>query len=130
MMVWKDAISPTTATAARILAMSAPKSVAEAVEQRLAGLARAQTSPGAIAGIQEQHEERRDDQRQDAGDDALRHVALRIVRFFGRERQLLDREEEPHREGQSREDARIPEWQPRAAAVWRVRSLPPALRRR
>ena len=78
----------------------------EAVEQRLersAELVRADPDDRRI----EQHDhECRDDQRQHAEDDALRHVALGIDRFFRRQRQLLDGQEQPHREGQGREDAR------------------------
>ena len=77
---------------------------AEPVEERLAGLAEA-GGTRRDARVQEEHEERGDDERQDAGDDALGHVGLRIVRFLRRERQLLDGEEQPHREGQRGEDA-------------------------
>ena len=75
------------------------------------------TAPGFDAGVQEDHQEGRHDQRQDAGDDALRHVTLRIVRFLRRQRQLLDGEEEPHGERQGREDARNAEGQERPAAI-------------
>ena len=42
---------------------------------------------------------------QHAEDEPLRHVALRIDGLLGGERQLLDREEQPDREGQRREHA-------------------------
>ena len=130
MMAWKLATRPVTATSA-----SAPAALAEdgaeTVEQRLAGGAERK---GAVHGgggagrigdltrdrdrrVEEQHEKAEHDQREHAEHDALRHVALGIDEFFGGERQLLDGEEQPHREGQRRQHAVDAERQERAVAL-------------
>ena len=72
----------------------------EAVEQRFERTAEVVRTNACDRRVQQHNHEGRDDERQHAKDDALGHVALGIDRFFRRQRQLLDGEEQPDREGQ------------------------------
>ena len=65
------------------------------------------------AGREEQDERARHHQHQHRADDALRHVALRVGGFLGRQRHALDREEQPDAERQRREHAGDAEGQKR-----------------
>jgi hypothetical protein len=84
---------------------------AEAVEQRLCRRRQRERAVQlallrrADRRVQQHDHQRRDDQREHAEDQSFRHVAFRIDRFLGGERQLLDREEQPYRERQRREHA-------------------------
>ena len=105
MIVKKLAISPISA---RSPSREAPRALAEdrlePVEERrrrradLCGAA-------ADAGVQEQDARGEHDQRREPPDRGTGDVAFRIVGFLGGQWQLLDREVEPDREGQSGENA-------------------------
>ena len=110
MMVWKLAIRPITAHSDRMFAASRAVERAETVEQRFARSCRDRTRrshrrPPPCTGMLElrnSDHERGEHQRGDAEQQALGHVALRIVRFLRGQRQLLDGEEQPDRERQWR----------------------------
>ena len=87
----------------------------EAFEQRLAAAPQAPRA-GRDARVEREHGEGAQHQREDPEQDAGGHVLLRIDGLFGRERQLLDREVEPHREGQRGEHAVDAVREPGAAA--------------
>jgi len=70
----------------------------------------------ADAGVQERDQERRDHEGRHPVDEPLGHVRFRVIGLLRRERQLLDREEQPDRERQSRERAADAERQPGTAA--------------
>ena len=97
-MVWKEAISPTQATSASVLARPSPKvarkpssSGSPETEAETAGRDRRIEPQGQAGGEQEGEK---------AGDDAARHVAAGVDGFLRRQRELLDGEEQPDREGQ------------------------------
>ena len=89
---------------------------AQAVEQRLARRAELEAA-GRDRGIEPQDEAGGDEKGEQARDDAARHVAARIHRLLGGQRQLLDGEEQPDREGQGGERALQAERQQRAVAL-------------
>ena len=120
MIVWKLATRPATAiSASRRLPMPAPKI---AWNPRNSGSSErpSAAAPGCHARVQEQRQEGAHDQREQAEQDAPRHVAGGVVRLLGRERQLLDRQVEPDGEGQRAEHARPAEGQPARSAGRRL----------
>ena len=95
----------------------------ESVEQRLSGRAEVEGAMGGAigvldpdAGVEEGDQRRGNRQGQDAQQQAFRHVLLRIVRFFRRQRQLLDGEEQPHRKRHRGKHAHPAERHERSAA--------------
>ena len=89
---------------------------AKAVEQRFAREAELETA-GRDRRIEPQDQAGGDEEGEKARDDAARHVAAGVDGFLGRQRELLDGEEQPDREGQGGERALDAERQQRTVAL-------------
>ena len=107
MMVWNEAIRPITAIAARILAISVPNRVRNPSSSGSPDLPRP-AAPGAMPVFRKSTRNAETISVRMPAMMPLGMSRLRIVRFLRRERQLLDGEEQPHREGQRGEDAADP----------------------
>ena len=93
---------------------------AQRVQQGLSRAAECERSDAGHGRVQPEHQKCRQQEREHRGDDAPWHVASRVVTFLGGKRDLLDREEQPDREGQRREDAADTVREKRAAALRQV----------